>query len=74
MQGRTFASKKVAPVQYFFKRFNSEAGKVIPGWGTTPLMFGLMLLFFFFLLILLQIVNSSIQLEGVDINWTSLGY
>jgi photosystem II PsbH protein len=73
MQVRKFSSKKVAPLQYYLKRFNSEAGKVTAGWGTTPLMFGLMLLFFVFLLMILQIVNSSIVVEGVDVNWSSLG-
>jgi photosystem II PsbH protein len=74
MQVRKFAPKKVAPLQYFFKRFNSQAGKVIPGWGTTPLMLALMLLFFFFLLMLIEIVNASIQLEGIDVDWKSLSY
>jgi photosystem II PsbH protein len=62
-----YASKKTAPLQYFFKSINSEAGKVTRGWGTTPLMLGIILLFGLFLLIITQIVNSSILLQGMDI-------
>lgn len=50
---------------------NSEYGKVVPGWGTTPVMGIFILLFFVFLLVILQVFNQSLLLEGVDVDWLS---
>jgi photosystem II PsbH protein len=58
----------------FLRPLNAESGRIAPGWGTTPLMGFVMILFLVFLLIILQIYNSSLIIENVDVDWTSFTF
>jgi len=50
---------------------NAEYCKVAPGWGTTPIMGVVMVAFLLFLVIILQIYNSSLIIENVDVDWAN---
>ncbi len=63
-----YVSRKAAPVQYALRKLNSEAGRVTPGWGTAPIMAGLLIMLLLFILTILQLYNGTILLPEVGMN------
>ena len=51
---------------------NSEYGKVVPGWGTTPVMGIFKVLFRVFRLVTLQLSHKSCTLAVLHVNWHGL--
>lgn len=76
-QNKKFIRKPKGPgplrtrLSEILRPLNSEYGKVVPGWGTTPIMAIFMAAFLVFLLIILQIYNSSLIIEDVDVDWAN---
>ena len=62
-----YVSRKAAPFQYAFRRLNSEAGRVAPGWGTAPFMGVLLVMLLLFILTIFQLYNGTVLVEGVNI-------
>lgn len=69
-----YVSKKIAPLQYSLRRLNTEAGRVSPGWGTTPLMAILLVALLLFILTILQLYNGTILLNDVNMNFDSIDF
>ena len=48
---------------------NSGQGKVVPGWGPTPVMAVIGVALLLFLVIMLQVYNQSLLLQGFTVDW-----
>lgn len=51
------------------KPLNAHYGSVALNWGTTPVMVVFMVFFLVFLLMILQIYNTSLIINNVEISW-----
>ena len=51
---------------------NSGQGKVVPGWGATPVMAGIGAMLLVFLVIMLQVYNQSVLFQGFTVEWNGL--
>ena len=51
---------------------NSGQGKVVPGWGATPVMGLIGALLIIFLVIMLNIYNQSVLLQGFSVDWNGV--
>ncbi len=51
---------------------NTDQGKVVPGWGTTPAMALIGVLLLVFLTVMLQVYNESVVLQGFSVNWNGM--
>ena len=51
---------------------NSGQGKVVPGWGATPVMAFVGTMLLVFLVIMLNIYNESVLFQGFNIDWNGV--
>ena len=51
---------------------NSGQGKVVPGWGATPVMGFVGAMLIIFLVIMLNIYNESVLLQGFSVDWNGV--